>query len=98
MKRKLKPADKPIKRPYATHYYSDAHSSIADFSSQGAASTDHGAVRATVVRIFMGQWAKAVIQDRRDGTTVYTITLGAQGLKIHYGAAVGGAPKLRRVA
>jgi hypothetical protein len=34
----------------------------------------------------MGQYAKALIHDRRDGTLLYTIKYDSTGLKIHYGA------------
>lgn len=75
-----------FKRPYATHYYSSTGDREPSFSSQGAAGSDYGAIRATVVRIFMGQYAKALIHDRRDGTLLYTIKYDSTGLKIHYGA------------
>jgi len=75
-----------FKRPYATHYYQSNSDREPSFSSQGAASSDYGAIRASVVRIFMGQYAKALIHDRRDGTLLYTVKYDTTGLKIHYGS------------
>lgn len=79
---------KPMKRPYATHYYSDPAAKEPAFTSQGAAKTDEGAIRATVVRVFMHQYVKALIHDRRTGLLLYTIKLDSGGLRVHYGRAV----------
>lgn len=83
------PKIKPIKRPYATQYYADAdeHHSKPTMTSQGAASTERGAIRASVVRIFMGEFSKAIIYDRIKEIPIYTVKVGAHGLQIHYGLA-----------
>lgn len=88
--------EKPIKRPYATRYFTGVNDTESSYTSHGAASSDTGAIRASVVRIFMGEYAKAVIYDRREGIAIYTVKLGAHGLQVHYGNAVGSG-KLRRV-
>lgn len=78
--------EKAILRPYATHHYTDGHVPLPASVSQGAASTPGGAVCANVVRIFMGEHAKAVIHDRSDGMVIYTLQLAADGLKVHCGS------------
>jgi hypothetical protein len=81
---------KPMKRPFATHYYSlDEKRLTADYVSQGAASTPQGAIRATVVRIFMGEYAKAVVVDRRESIVLYTIRKVGDRLQVQYGSGVG---------
>ncbi len=83
MSRTRKP--KPIKRPYSTSYFSTAEAKEADITSHGAASSDKGAIRASVVRIFMGEYRKALVHDRRTGDLLYTIRLDQGGLKVFYG-------------
>ena len=77
--------DKPIKRPYATLYYTGSRTREPALTSQGFASTDKGAIRATVVRIFMGEYVRAVIYDRHLGIPIYTVELGEYGLQVQYG-------------
>jgi hypothetical protein len=77
-----------IKRPFATHYYTLANDHLPDVVSHGAAATEQGAIRAAIVRIFMGQYQKAVIFDRYTGVAVYHIRPGAGGLSVRYGSGV----------
>lgn len=77
-----------IKRPFATHYYSSAGDHEPSFTSCGAAKTEEGAIRATVVRVFIGQYAKAIIHDRVTGVALYHVLTGAGGLRIRYGSGV----------
>lgn len=77
---------KPIIRRYATHYYNGVHdSSPKAISSHGAAASEQGAIRATVVRIFLGQYAKAIVVDRELDVPIYTIRLTSSGLQVTYG-------------
>lgn len=89
--------DKPIKRPYATMYYSGTSGREPALISQGFAATDRGAIRASVVRIFMGEYNKAVIYDRVQEVPIYTVKIGAHGLQVHYGLATESRAKLHRV-
>jgi len=88
-----------IKRPYATKYYTGLAVREDAYSTQGAATTEQGAIRATVVRIFMSEYAKAVIFDRRTNVPIYTVKIGVHGIQVHYGSAVLNdvADKLRRI-
>lgn len=89
--------DNALKRPFVTYYYSDIGARDQAWTSQGFSASDRGAVRASVVRIFMGEYGKALIYDRRDGTLAYTVKVGASGLQIHYGSATGEIRHIRRV-
>lgn len=86
-----------MKRPYATHYYVRTNDKDPSFTSRGAASTEHGAIRATVVRIFLGQYVKAIVVDRELGVPIYTIRLQSTGLHITYGRERESVTELRRV-
>lgn len=77
--------DKTAKRPFVTFYYSDVHAREAVFVSQGFSASAEGAVRASVVRVFLNEYGKALIFDRRDGALVYTVKTGAEGLRVNYG-------------
>jgi hypothetical protein len=77
-----------LARPFATHYFSSVGDKDAATVSKGAASTEQGAIRASIVRIFMGQYAKAVIVDRETGVPLYNVRPGPQGLQIRYGDGV----------
>jgi hypothetical protein len=77
-----------IKRPFATHYFTLAADRVADVVSQGAAASEQGAIRAAIVRVFMGQFQKAIIYDRHTGVAVYHIRPGAGGLQVRYGSGV----------
>lgn len=88
-----------LKRPYATHYYTSATDRTPTFTSHGACSSEQGAIRATVVRIFMGQYGKAMVVDRTLDVVIYTIKLTVAGLQVTYGRDHEAVrPALRRVA
>jgi hypothetical protein len=80
--------DKEIKRPYATHYFTLANDREADTVSRGAAASEEGAIRAALVRVFLGQYQKAVIFNRHTGVAVYHIRPGAGGLVVRFGAGI----------
>jgi len=80
--------DAAIKRPYATHYFTLAADKVADVVSHGAAASEQGAIRAAIVRVFMGQYQKAIIFDRFTGVAVYHIRPGAGGLQVRYGSGI----------
>ena len=80
--------DKEIKRPYSTHYYTLANDREADTVSRGASSTEQGAVRAAMVRIFCGQYQKAVIFDRYTGRAILNIRPGPAGIQLRAGSGV----------
>lgn len=84
----MQKADKAIVRPYATHYFTLANDREADTVSRGAAATEEGAIRAALVRVFLGQYQKAVIVDRYTGVAVYHIRPGAGGLLVRFGAGI----------
>ncbi len=75
-------------RPYATHYFYNPVDSTADTVSHGASASEEGALRACIVRVFLGQYAKAVIHDRSTGVPVYTVRRGAGGIRVSYGSGV----------
>ena len=77
-----------IERPFATHYYHNARDGAAAFTGYGAAKTEEGAIRAAVVRVFLGQYAKAVIHDRVTGVALYNVVIGAGGIRVQYGSGV----------
>jgi hypothetical protein len=85
-----------IKRRYATNYYTSVHDRGPSFTSHGAAASEQGAIRATVVRIFMGQYGKAVVVDRETGIPIYTIKLTVEGLRVQYGRGEAEQPVLLR--
>jgi hypothetical protein len=87
---------KEIKRPFATHYFSDLNARENAYASQGAASSERGAIRATVVHVFMQEWAKALIYDRRTGVLIYTVKVTSHGIQVYYGATAE-TQHLRRV-
>jgi hypothetical protein len=57
-------------RPYATYYYDGLSALLNDKAGHGAAKTLDGARRATVVRMMMWQYTKAIIVDRNRGQIV----------------------------
>lgn len=83
-----KKSDPSLARPYATHYFTLATDRVADVVSHGAAATEQGAIRAAIVRVFMGQYQKAIIVDRFTGVAVYHIRPGAGGLQVRYGSGI----------
>lgn len=84
MSKKLPVAVKTIKRRFATRYYLNQRETANDFATHGAASSEHGAIRAAVVRIFLGQYAKCVVVDRLTNTEMYQLQRGPKGLETRY--------------
>jgi hypothetical protein len=80
--------DPKIKRAYATHYFTLASDRMADAVSRGAASSEQGAIRAAIVRVFLGQYQKAIIVDRHTGVALYHVRPGAGGLQVRYGSGI----------
>lgn len=77
-----------IRRPFATHYFHSANDRAPAHCSRGAASTEEGAIRATIVRVFLGQYGKAIIYDRRTGVALYNVRPGPSGLQVRYGSGI----------
>jgi hypothetical protein len=77
-----------FKRPYVTHYYAGVNDGAAAYKSYGAAASEQGAIRAAIVRVFLGQWAKAVVHDRATGVALYNIRVGVGGIRVQYGSGV----------
>lgn len=77
-------------RPIMTRYF--ATIAIREHSKSGAASTEKGAIRAAVPRVFMQEYEKAVIIDRRTGAVLYTIKALKGQIRMSYGndAGLGG--------
>ena len=88
--RLVKPAHKPSaagERPYATYYYASVKDQADDFLRQGHAKSEEGAIRAAVVRVFLGQAQCATICE--NGVVIYTVVRQRTTLTVHYGRAVG---------
>lgn len=77
-----------MKRRYATRYYHNRTDDPLAVASQGAATSEKGAIRAAVVRIFLGQHGKCVVVDRVTGQSLYTLQRGARGLETKYAEGV----------
>lgn len=75
------PIPSPHPRPFQTYYYRSCTDKPGDWSRIGRAATDVGAVRASVVRLLTGQYAKAVVH-REDGVTMYTLIRKARRIEI----------------
>ena len=79
---------KPVQRaerPYGTDYYDSTHMRDSSYIRTGHASTEAGAIRAAVVRVFLGEYRMAVIHE--EGAIIYTITRTARGITINFGRA-----------
>jgi hypothetical protein len=74
-----------FKRPYATHYYTNATDRNPSITSNGACASEEGAIRASAVRIFMGQYGKCKVVDRTSGAVIYTVARGSKGFDVRYG-------------
>ncbi len=70
-------------RPFHTRYYATV--TMREHSRSGAAASETGAVRAAVVRVFVQEYEKAVIIDRRTGAVIYTVKRTTTGVKLSYG-------------
>jgi hypothetical protein len=86
MPRKRK--QQPFKRQYATHYFSGQRDRFPAAVSHGACASEEGAIRASAVRIFLGQYQKCQVVDRANGVTLYTVRTGAGGIHVEYGSGV----------
>ena len=74
-------------RPYLTYYYSGIEGDETATAGKGCSSTEEGALKAAIVRLFLGQYFSAVIYDRRTGVAVQHITKVKQGRR--YGMTIG---------
>lgn len=70
----------PYKRPYVTFYFKNANDKRAAFVSRGWSSSPQGAIRAAVVRVFMGEYGKAVVLHR--AAVIYTVRANSNGLLV----------------
>lgn len=85
----LQPKKAPtLLRPFATHYFTNPNDTKAAEISHGACSTEQGAIRASVVRLFLGQYGRCQIVDRESGAVIYTVKRNMHGLHIRYGSDV----------
>jgi hypothetical protein len=75
-------------RRYGTEYYYGDRDKAADVAKHGAAMTEHGAIRAAIVRVFLGEYAKATIVDRWTGVALYHVVRAAGGIHVRYGSGV----------
>lgn len=69
-------------RPYRTLYY-NSESTSAGYVSQGHSKTEKGAVRGSVVRIFMKEHIKALIYEGE--VLIYTVGANSLGLRVAFG-------------
>jgi hypothetical protein len=70
-------------RPFKTLYFESSRSD--GWSGQGSAGSEEGAIRAAVVRVFLGQYQRAEIHDQ--GVLIYTIYRTGKGITIAYGGS-----------
>jgi hypothetical protein len=75
------PVPSPHPRPFQTYYYRSCADKPGDWSRIGRAASPEGVIRASVVRLVTGQYAKAVVH-REDGVTLYTLTRKARKIDI----------------
>jgi hypothetical protein len=73
------------KRPYTTFYCNSPHDTQRMYVTQGHSVSEKGAIRGSVVRIFMREHAKAFIVF--EGVLIYTVKSGTEGIKVSYGSA-----------
>lgn len=71
----------PLKRPYQTLYFTKY--GLTTHDSQGHAGSEKGAIRASVVRVFEGEYKLATIHE--NGVVIYTVKRTKDGITIHYG-------------
>lgn len=73
----------PLKRPYQVLYFLRCGTKLHD--SQGHAGSEMGAIRASVVRIFLGQYSLAQVFE--SGVLIYTVKqVSARNIQIYYGS------------
>lgn len=73
------------KRPYETLYYAVKGTDSRGPDSKGYAASETGAIRAAVVRVFLGQYAQARVFE--EGVLIYTILKNRKGIGVYYGAS-----------
>ena len=69
-------------RPFATHYFA---AGSKDPAAKGHAASEEGAIRASVVRVFLRQWVSAEIYE--DGVLIYSVVRHGRTITIHLGRA-----------
>ena len=84
-----------FKRPYTTLYYHGPNDEYAAHATHGACASEQGAIRASIVRVFLGQYTKAVIYDRTTGVAIYNVKRASGGLRVDYGSGVSFKEHLR---
>jgi hypothetical protein len=82
MKRKVVPV--APKRPYLIEYFS--FRTDGDPDSKGHAASEVGAIRASVVRVFLRQYGVARIYEA--GVLLYTVIANTQGVTVYFGGAI----------
>jgi hypothetical protein len=75
-----------IKRRYGVHYFFSVHDPLDAVAMRSAASAEVGAIRASVVRLFLKEYAKAVVYDRMTMVPLYALRVVKNGIEIHYGS------------
>lgn len=75
----------PLKRPWQTLYFTSTCEADDQAVAHGHAATEAGAIRASVVRVFLNQYREARVYDA--GVLVYTIRHNKAGLQIYFGRA-----------
>jgi len=70
------------KRPYTTHYYDNNKAGVPTATSHGYSASEKGAIRAAVVRVFMGEHSYALVFE--GSYLIYTIKLGNKGLQVDF--------------
>lgn len=80
---------KKKKRPFTNLYYG-THTAPEDaYVAQGHAASERGAIRASVVRVFLNQYAMTRVFH--EGVKIYTIHHTKRGMQISYGSSVRSA-------
>lgn len=74
---------KPKKRPFVNMYYATHNAPVDQYVSQGHAASERGAIRASVVRVFMNE--HAMTRVFHEGVQIYTIHHSKAGLQIKFG-------------
>lgn len=70
----------PLKRPYATLYYALKTDKTPSFSAHGACKSEQGAIRASIVRIWMKEYQRIRCVDRELDIVLWEVWLGDDGL------------------
>lgn len=81
----------PLKRPWHTLYFTSADEAEDQAVAHGHAASEVGAIRASVVRVFVNQYNEARVYH--DGVLAYTVRHNVPGLQVYYGRAPKGKAK-----